>query len=180
MLNSRLPTSDPPTPGPHGENHPQVVPGQKSRVEEHTPKCEASGSIQDLATTRMTNLIISLAQESTSKSNDSRTSKNEVLPNSTPDALDGEYGRGIGSTTINKTGGSNTGKNPYSGKNTIRLWIPGSGPDDEYYWFFYIFLTLYIDYPGWPAPQTRREPNPYRNVELLWQYSVWERHFRLS
>ena len=188
LLNSRLPTSDPPTPGPHRENCPQVAPGQNGRVE-HPTKREASGSIHDSATTRIVDQRIYPAQKSRFKSDNSWASRYEVLQNSMLDALCGEYDRGLGSATIYTTGDPNTGQNKYSEQNPNSPRIPDSGSHDENYsknysnqddnWIivviWYFLAPLREKAPKfWPPLQTRRELNLYRSVELLLRYSVWE------
>lgn len=184
MLSSRLPASDSPRPDPRRENCLQVALGQNARVEEHTTKREAPGSIQDSATTRIANLQIYPDRESKFKSDDSRTSENEVFPNSMLDAHGGKYGNGIDSAAIYMTRGSGTWQNPCSRKHTIRLRIPGSSPNIKKYSKNCIFVVLWLYLvplkvqtpPGWPSPCTRRGLSPYWGVELLWQYySVWER-----
>ena len=101
LLNSRLLTSDPPTPDPHRENCLQVVPGENGLVEEHTTKRETSCSIQNSATIRIAHLRIYLGLGGRFKPDDSRTFKDEVLLNSILDAQGSQWSdrSSLGGTT---------------------------------------------------------------------------------
>lgn len=134
----------------------------------------------------MVNLGLYLSRESRFKSDDSRALKDDFL-NSIFDALE-EYNRIIGSAAIYTTGGSNTEQDRYiQDEILIALKSPAVVQmmisiliDMGKVFYCLIWLGVCPPLTHWPAPQTRREPNPYRNVELLWQYSVWERHSQLS